>query len=106
MNRNQIKSPGDAMDYLTDCTLATVGDLAGKKSRSRYEFDRQISIAQTGIILMRQFNVTPTGRAAEVVREHHGSVREWADCYDVKAKPMTAIRSLYAQKLKDIKEKT
>jgi hypothetical protein len=87
MNRNDIKTPGEAIDYLTDCTLATVCTLACMKSRSAHEFDRQISIAQTGIILMRQFNVTPTGRAADVVRLHRGSVREWADWYDVKAKP-------------------
>jgi hypothetical protein len=45
-------TPRTAMEtimYLTECTLATVGSMAIKKSRSKSEYGRQISIAQTGI---------------------------------------------------------
>lgn len=87
MRREHILSIADALDYLTDCTLATVSDLAMKKSRSQYEFKRQIDIAQTGVDQMRRFNLPPTGRAADVKAEFGGSVEKWAEQFDVKKEP-------------------
>ena len=84
MNRHQIRSEADALDYIADCTLATVSTLAGMKSRSAYEFKRQISIAQTAIDCIRNFKVTPTSRAATVINEYGCSVEQWAAHYDVK----------------------
>lgn len=49
MNKHEVRDTGQALAYITDCTLATVCDLAGKKSKSKSEYARQISIAQTAI---------------------------------------------------------
>ena len=40
--KNYVKTPEQALSYLTDCTLATVAIMAMKKSRSKREFERQI----------------------------------------------------------------
>jgi hypothetical protein len=84
MNRAQIKSAGDALDYLADCTLATVCKLAQKKSRSNAEFQRQIAIAQVALDCMRLYGITATGRAVKVHSECSGFVWIWAQQYDVK----------------------
>lgn len=77
MNKQNVRSPGDALAYLTDCTLATVCDLAGKKRRPAYEFRRQCMIAQTAINWMVDMSVDFSGtRAADVVKA--GSVEAWA----------------------------
>jgi hypothetical protein len=86
MNKAGIKSAGDALDYLADCTLATVCDLAEKKSRSDSEFRRQITIAQVAIDCMCAFGVLATGRAETVISEYSGVVRGWVEQYDVKLK--------------------
>lgn len=86
MRACNVLSTAEALDYLTDCTLATVCQLAGLKSRSQYEFNRQKSIATACMRFMRDFGVTPTSRAAEVVEKFGGSVEDWAAQYDVKAK--------------------
>lgn len=84
MMKRDVRSTGDALAYLVDCTLATVCDLAGKKSRSNCELDRQIEIAQSGYDWMIQMGVkSETTRADEVRRLFNGSVREWAKKYDV-----------------------
>ena len=80
MNKHQVRDPGKALAYITDCTLATVSDLAGKKSRPKHEFERQKSIAQTVINWMVQMKVDfSTTRASEVVAV--GSVDAWAATY-------------------------
>ena len=78
----QVSDTGMALSYLVNCTLATVCDLAGKKSRSHYELDRQIGIAQKGYDWMIQMGVNLDSRPAEV-QASNGSVREWAKKYDV-----------------------
>ena len=83
MQKYQVKSPGDALAYLTDCTLATVADMAMKKSRASNEFIRQKEIAQRAINWMDGIGVDySTTRAWEV--KNMGSVSAWADQYDVK----------------------
>jgi hypothetical protein len=83
MNQLSVKDPGMALAYITDCTLATVCDLAMKKARAQYEFDRQKSIAQKAINWMVEMNVDfSRTRAADVVNA--GSVDAWAEKYDVK----------------------
>lgn len=77
-NKGRINEPGHALAYLTECTLATVCDLAGKKSRSSSEFNRQKSMAQQAVNWMREMGVDfKTTRAEDVVRLG-GSVDEWA----------------------------
>ena len=85
MRKHEIRSAIDALDYLTDCTLATVSDLAGKKSRSQYEFNRQKSIAQIALDNLVAYGGKPTGRAADVLADFEGSVDAWAAQYDVRA---------------------
>lgn len=80
MQKYQVRTQADALAYITDCTLATVCDMAGKKSRPKYEFERQISIAQTAITWMQEMGVDfSTTRAKDVIAA--GSVQKWAEKY-------------------------
>ena len=81
VNQNQVKSAEDALVYITECTLATVSSMATKKSKSKYEYRRQIGIAQKAIDWMATFkgiNMEGT-RLQEVMRNHGASVDRWAD---------------------------
>lgn len=85
MNFRDVSNPTDALVYLTDCTLATVCDLASKKSKSKHEYHRQISMAQKAIGWMREFGVDfSSTRAKEVVDHHKGSVADWAAQWEIK----------------------
>lgn len=88
MRKDQVRTPADALSYIVDCTLATVSSMAMRKSRSKYEYDRHISIAQHGVDWMRQMNVPieNDSRAAECIAA--GSAQAWADQYDVKLREM------------------
>lgn len=78
MRKEQVNTPGEALAYITDCTLATVCDLAGKKSRSKSEFERQKSIAKHAIQWMQQMGIDfSTTRAKDVVVA--GGVDVWAE---------------------------
>jgi hypothetical protein len=78
MRKHQVQSAEHAFAYLIDCTLATVAELAMKKSFSRRTFQRQVHMAQTAIDWAIQFNVSLAGtRAAEVI-EVGGDVAQWA----------------------------
>ena len=79
MMKHEVRAPGQALDYITDCCLATVCDMAMKKSRPKGEFARQISIAQTAINWMIDFEIRPTSRAHEVINEFKGDVGAWSD---------------------------
>lgn len=80
MFKRDIRTPEDALTYMTDCTLATVTSMAMKKRRPKGEFERQISIAQTGVTLMQEFGIDlESTRAADAVRA--GGVSEWAKQY-------------------------
>lgn len=79
MRKCDVRTPEQALAYVTDCTLATVCDLAGKKSRSKSEFERQKAIAQTSLGWMVDMKVDFRGtRAQQVVEQHAGSVDAWA----------------------------
>ena len=58
MRECDVRSTGDALAYITDCTLATVCDMACKKSRPKHEFQRQINIAQKAVNWMRAMKVS------------------------------------------------
>lgn len=78
MQKHQVIDTGKALAYITDCTLATVCDMAMKKKRPKHEFERQMSIAQTAINWMVEMGVdTSTTRAADVIEA--GSVKQWAE---------------------------
>lgn len=81
MHKHQVHTPEQALAYITDCTLATVADLALKKSRPKGEFARQISIAQQGVDWMKTMKVDPvTTRAVEII-DQGITVAQWAERY-------------------------
>ena len=80
MQKYQVRDTGQALAYITDCNLATVCEMAMKKSRPKHEFNRQMSIAQTSIDWMVEMGVdVSTTRAVEVIAA--GSVKQWAETY-------------------------
>jgi hypothetical protein len=79
MQKNDVRDPSAALAYLTDCTLATVCGLAGKKSAPKAELSRQISMAQRAIDWMDDFGVSYAGTRAEDVSKGGGSVHVWAE---------------------------
>jgi hypothetical protein len=77
MLRRNVSTPEDALLYLTDCCLATVEGMAMKKSRIKYEFARQIAIAQEACDWLRDMGINPEGtRAEDIVGKK--TVEEWA----------------------------
>lgn len=74
-----------AVAFLTECTLATVADLKMKKSASKQETSRQISIAQVGIDWCQNEEINlaalHANRAAEVIKKFNGRVKDWAEQY-------------------------
>lgn len=54
MSKHRVTNSAGALAYIVDCTLATVSNLASKKSASKYELSRQIEIAQAGIDWVNQ----------------------------------------------------
>ncbi|WP_409286912.1 hypothetical protein [Pseudomonas guariconensis] len=79
MSKHDVQDVGGALAYLTDCTLATVDQLAMKKSASKSELQRQIGIAQSGIDWMKRFGVDYAKTRARQVDEFGGSVAVWAE---------------------------
>ena len=76
--------------YIADCTLATVCDMACKRSRGAYEYKRQQIIAQKIVDHIRQYNIpSDHTRVYEVSNKFDWSVQKWADSLDVK-KPQPA----------------
>lgn len=74
-----VRTPEQALEYMIDCTLATVSHMASLKSRKKSEFERQITIAQTGIDWMVHMKVEPHKTRVEDVIAMNQSVKEWAD---------------------------
>lgn len=80
LNPHLVRDTNAALAYLTCCTLATVADLAGKKSASKSELARQQSMAQHGVDWLK--NLAPEDsykgtRVYDVITEHGGSVEQW-----------------------------
>lgn len=82
-----VRTVEDALNYITDCNLATVSDMAMKKSRPKHEFERQINIAQKAVTWMVEMKVDlKSCRAEEIVKDFEGSVEKWAEQYKPKEK--------------------
>lgn len=77
MNKWSVINAGQALAYITDCTLATVCSMAQKKSIIKSEYKRQMDIAQTAIYWMDQFGVDYSTTRAKDVKDS-GSVVAWA----------------------------
>jgi hypothetical protein len=83
MFKERVRTVEEAFAYVTDCTLATVSSMAMKRSRSKGEYQRQISIAQTAVDWMRYQGLSPYDtRAREVIHLYDGSVLDWAQQYE------------------------
>jgi hypothetical protein len=77
MRKCDVRTPEDALAYITDCCLATVGHMATLKSKKKGEYERQISIAQTACDWMDAMKVDPKDtRAADIIGRR--TVEEWA----------------------------
>ena len=85
MMKNRVKNETEAFLYITECLLATVSDMAMKKSRKKHEYQRHIEIAQTAINWVRTFDMNPEkgSRVYDVLMFPVGGVQEWAKQYEV-----------------------
>ena len=82
MTYDRIRSDHDALVYFLDCQLATVSSMAMRKSRAKYEYQRQISIAQRLIDYIRTTDgEIDTGHRMIDVLEA-GDVAKWAQQYE------------------------
>lgn len=73
-----VRDPSAALAYLVDCTLATVADMAMKKSRPKHEYKRQQAIAQSGVDWLVQFGCDWHDTRVAKVIACGGSVAAWA----------------------------
>jgi len=83
MQKHLVRTPEDALLYLTDCHLATVSDLAMKRSRGKHEFERHIQIAQTSVDWIKSFRIEiPVhSRAYDVLSLPDQKVSSWVEKY-------------------------
>jgi hypothetical protein len=84
MMKYLVRTPEQALLYLADCTLATVADMAMKKSKSKHEFQRQIAIAQSAIDWLKDFNVPIEvgSRVDHVLSLPDQKVETWSKSYN------------------------
>lgn len=79
-----LRSTEEHLLYITECTLATVGYMAGLKRRKVGEFNRQVNIAQDAMMHIGQnwekFSECKGNypRVKEVVKMPEYSVMDWA----------------------------
>lgn len=81
MHKHEVRNEKDALVYITECNLATVCHMTYLKSKSKSEFERQITIAQMGIDWIRSFYEDKhlKCRVGEVLIKMDGSVQAWVD---------------------------
>lgn len=84
MNMHEVRDAGQALAYLTDCTLATVTDLASRARPPKHELARQIGIAQKAIEWMDRFKVDYSATRAADVKKLGGTVEGWAEQFKQK----------------------
>jgi hypothetical protein len=84
MMKHLVRTPKQALVYMAECTLATVADMAMKKSKSKSEFQRQISIAQSAIDWIKDFHVEAEAgsRVYDVLALPDRSVETWSKSYN------------------------
>ncbi len=86
MRRDNIRTVENAFAYFTDCTLATVCDMAMTKSRKVGEYRRQKAIAQHMCDVMRDHKIVDDGNRYNDVMKFsptHG-VELWAKDMEIK----------------------
>ena len=84
MMKHLVRTPEQALLYLADCTLATVADMAMKKSKSKSEFQRQIAIAQSAVDWIKDFNIEVKvgSRVYDVLALPDKKVETWSRSYN------------------------
>jgi len=84
MQKHLIRDEKKALEYIVDCTLATVSHMAMLKSRKKGEYERQIQIAQTGVNWLADFDVKieVNSRAYQVLSCPSKTVKEWVEKYE------------------------
>ena len=82
MRQGDVRTPSDAVAYLADCALDAVQDMARKKRRVGYDYDRKIEVAQAAITWMQRMHIPLSGRAYDVIEECNGKVAKWAAKYE------------------------
>lgn len=78
MRKENITCLRDAFAYLADCQLATVAHTAMRKRKSKSEYRRQISIAQTFCDWAYAEGIMDPGNRLEDVRAKGNNVSAWA----------------------------
>lgn len=78
MSPHQVRTPEQALVYITDCTLATVSHMAMLKSKKKYEYERQIGIAQKGVDWAISMGIDCSDSRIIDVMKCGGSVEDWA----------------------------
>jgi len=77
----RVTNINEAFLYILDCNLATVGNMAMLKSKSKSEYRRQIRIAQRMIGWIKDFHIEPNkgDRAFDIINNYSGNVTKWAE---------------------------
>ena len=80
----EIYNTRQALLYLTNCALETVGEMAQLDKRRKTEYERHILIAQSALDLVLKFNIEigMNSRIYEVVVFNNKSVKEWAKSHE------------------------
>jgi len=80
MMHSSVITPEQALVYMTDCTLATVEDMA-KEHKGTPEYERQIGIAQYGCNWLEKMHIDLWDtRANDIIGKT--TVKEWAKQYE------------------------
>ena len=86
--KERVHDEKSALLYAANCQLATVSDLAMKKSRGKWDYERQIKLAQNLVDWIHEFKieVDKGNRVADIMALPSRSVKEWAEQYEPERK--------------------
>lgn len=76
-----VNCHASALEYMAECTLATVVDIAMSSRPKMGELRRQIQIAQNGIAWLAEYgrsNRDTCQRVNDVFNNYQGNVKKWA----------------------------
>lgn len=83
ITEHRVRDEKDALLYIANCQLTTVAEMAMKKKRPKYEYERQIDIAQRLVDWIKRFRIEiDEGNRVEKVLTL--PVREWAKRFEPK----------------------
>lgn len=84
MKKADIRTAPDAILYMAECQLATVSHMQAIKSKSKYQYERHIGIAQHHVDFILRFckGLKKTGRVKNVVANYSGNVKDWVNELD------------------------